>query len=249
MNPHARSVAAAYVFEPALQRQANEAGSNYWYRYVDELCDRLGLSARHITPDQVTGDALADLSVLLLGDFPAGMLDAAASATLEQWVYNGGVLIGFGTQGLDSLFGVRQRSVIPQPGDEFTISGTFDLSADHPVTHGIHSPIHPEQRLLIVAPIRAVTPLDGTEILGHLFNVYGSNVGCAAVSARTIGGGSAFYFAFNLLQTMWTIQQGRPILGDYDGDGGSSARMSPRLPIRTSCSFWCRTWSVGSRSL
>src|SRR5437763_11702405 len=106
-DPYARSLAAAYVFEPALHRQAHEAGCNYWYRYVDELCDRLGLSVRRITPNEVTRDALADLGVLLLGDFPAGVLDAAASAALEQWVYDGGVLIGFGTQDLDSLFGVR----------------------------------------------------------------------------------------------------------------------------------------------
>lgn len=215
----ARFLAAAYVFEPALQRQANDAGANYWYCYIRELCDRLGLSARQITPAQLDARALADLGTLFLGDFPAGTLDVAARAALEQWVHDGGTLIGLGTQGLDSLFGIRQRSVMPQPGDEFTISGTFALAADHPVTAGIHSPLHPEQRLLIISPIRAVEPQDGAETLGHLFNVYGGDLGCAAVSLRPIGAGSAFYVAFNLPQTMWAIQQGRPITGDFDGDG------------------------------
>jgi hypothetical protein len=214
-----RSLAAAYVFEPALQRQANAAGANYWYCYIREVCDRLGLSARQISPAQVAAGELADLGTLFLGDFPAGLLDAAAITGLERWVSSGGILIGFGTQGLDRLFGVRQRSIIPQPGDAFTISGTFALATGHPVTEGIHSPLHPQQRLLIVSPIRAVEPLDGTETLGHLFNVYGSDLGCAAVSLCRIGAGSAFYCAFNLTQTLWAIQQGRPIVGDYDGDG------------------------------
>src|SRR5689334_21486261 len=102
----ARSLDAAYVCEPALQRTANEAGLNYWYCYILELCDLLGLSARSIAPGEVTPGVLSGLGTLFLGDFPTGLLDAAAGAALEEWVRAGGVLIGLGTEGLDGLFGV-----------------------------------------------------------------------------------------------------------------------------------------------
>jgi hypothetical protein len=167
----------------------------------------------------VAGGALSGLGTLFLGDFPAGLLDAGAVEALEAWVRAGGVLIGLGTEGLDGLFGVRYRSTIPQPGDAFTVGGSFTLAADHPVTAGIHSPLHPEQRLLIVSPIRAVEVLEGTETLGHLYNLFGGELGRAAVAQRRLGAGSAFYVAFNLTQTMWAIHQGRPLDGDYDGDG------------------------------
>jgi hypothetical protein len=184
-----------------------------------ELCDRLGLSARQVAPAEIADGVLAGLGTLFLGDFPTGLLDTTACATLEEWVRGGGVLIGLGTEGLDSLFGVRYRSEIPQPGDAFTISGSFTLAEDHPVTAGIHSLLHPEQRLLIVSPIRAMEPLEDTETLGYLYNIFGGDLQRAAVSLRRLGAGCAFYVAFNLPQTLWVLHQGRPLDGDYDGDG------------------------------
>jgi len=41
----------------------------------------------------------------------------------------------------------------------------------------------------------------------------------AAITARRHGSGWAFYLGFDLAQTFWVIQQGRPVDADYDGDG------------------------------
>jgi len=207
----------AYVYEADLREAANTAGRNYWYEYVREIMDRLGLTAEPVSRHALTAETLSALSVLLLGDLTTAHVTPGLAARLDRWVADGGVLIGFGTEGLDELFGVQFRSPMPQPGDEFSIAGYLDLRA-HPLTEGIHSPLHPEQKLLIISPIRSVRPQASVE-LARLFSSYQVDTECAAITMREHGAGLAFYFAFNLPQTIWTIQQGRPIDGDYDGDG------------------------------
>jgi hypothetical protein len=54
--------------------------------------------------------------------------------------------------------------------------------------------------------------------LARLYDRDGHDTGNAAVTARELGKGRVFYFAFGLPQTMWVLHQGRPVDRDYDGD-------------------------------
>lgn len=211
------SLAAAYIYDADLREAANAAGRNYWYEYIREILDRLGLTAAPISRHALTDSALAKMALLFVGDLTAAQVAPEAAAALDRWVQAGGVLIGFGSEGLDELFGVRFRSLMPQHGDEFSIAGYFAFS-DHPLTAGIHSVLHPEQKLIILSPIRSVWPTESVE-LARLYSFFGADTGCAAITMREYGQGRAFYFGFNVPQTMWTLHQGRPLTADYDGDG------------------------------
>lgn len=212
-----RSLSAAYVYDADLREAANAAGRNYWYEYLREILDRLGLTAAPISRHALTEAGLEKVTLLFIGDLTVDQVTAEAATALERWVQAGGVLIGFGTEGLDPLFGVEFRSLMPQHGDDFSIAGYFAFS-EHPLTTDIHSVLHPEQKLIILSPIRSVRPTESLE-LARLYSFFGVDTECAAVTMRPWGQGRAFYFGFNVPQTMWTLQQGRPLTGDYDGDG------------------------------
>jgi len=212
------AVRTAYVYDADLRIKANAQGRNYWYEYVREICDQLGLRAAAI-PRQALADGatLSQYSVLIVGDFAASELPPGAAANLDAWVTQGGALIGFATDGLDEVFGNKAGGVTRQPIDDFTLAGFFDLKPD-PLTTDVHSPLHPDQKLLVFSDMRNVTPVNSRR-LGDMFYKTGRGAGFAAITAREHGQGHAFYFAFNVPKTVWVLHQGRPIDKDYDGDG------------------------------
>jgi hypothetical protein len=220
-----RELRIAVLLDRERHAAENAAGRNYWDLYVLEVLDQLGLRADEIAP--FGRDPLGDYTTILVGTLRPE-LAAAARESLDRWVRAGGTLVGFGTEGLDGLFGNRAVGRLPQPEDAFTLSGTFSL-ADHPLTRGIHSPLHPAQRLLVFSEARRVRP-EGSEELARLYDPEGRDTGDAAVTARTVGEGRAFYFAFGLPQTMWVLHHGRPVDRDRDGDG--YLRRSDAIPIR-----------------
>jgi hypothetical protein len=220
-------LAVLYAYDDALRETANAEGRNYWYAYIKEILSRIGVSARPI-PLASCADMrkLSRAAVLFLGDFGASALPEIASEVLERWVESGGVLIGFATEGLDSLFGVASREVLPQTPDPFSISGYFRLEASD-LTRDCRAPVEPEQKLIILSPIRRLHSTGAAE-LARLFTCPRSfSAGGAdardsnspAITWRKVGRGHAFYFAFNVAQTMWVLHQGRPVDRDYDGDG------------------------------
>ena len=207
-----------YCYDDDLRRQANSAGRNYWHCYVEEIVGRLGVTAESIGRAALADpEALCRFSALLVGDLDADQVPAGAAGALREWVEAGGILIGFMSAGLEQVFGCRPRTRIPRPGDDFCQSASFALG-DHPVAAGVRSTLCPEQRLIILGDALALEAAD-TEEVARLFNLCGADTGRAAITARALGQGTAFYFGFNVPQTLWGIQQGRPITGDYDGDG------------------------------
>jgi len=196
---------AGYVFDKDARERANIGGRNYWWAYMAEVLSCLGLTAMPIPPDDLAG-WLDGISVLFLDEIDAPHL----LLELEAWVENGGTLVGCNTEGLDRIFGNVFATVKEQPGDEFSISGYFQLKESR-FTADIHSPLHPEAPLIAVSRLRLVKTDSSEEIGTDGENSY--------ITARPYGGGWAFYFGFNIAQTFWAIQQGRPIDRDYDGDG------------------------------
>ena len=220
-------LAVRYAYDRTLQDAANAEGRSYWYAYVAEILSRIGVSAAPLDLE-TCGDPgeLAETGVLILGDFLGGELPSGLPDRLTEWIRTGGVLIGFATEGLDRVFGVVTSGQIPQRPTPFSISGYFEYLPS-PVTEGCRAPIDPEQKLIAMSPIRLVRCTEGEEV-ARLFTCDPENRDdgslaraseYAAITHRRLGEGHAFLFAFDVAQTMWAIQQGKPVLGDYDGDG------------------------------
>jgi hypothetical protein len=213
----ARPIAAGYLCDAGLHAAANERGENYWDIYLGEIAEQMGLPAQPVSLADL-GDAgtLARYSALLLGEVPAELV-APLAGNLERWVRAGGVLLGLGTPGLDGLFGVRCEGTLPQPAGPFSQSAGLALR-DHPLTAGLGSPLQPDQRLLIYAPVREMRCVEAVE-LGRLYALNGSDRGLAAIAVRTLGAGLAVSFGFGVAHTIWVLHKGQPVVGDRDGDG------------------------------
>jgi len=220
-------LAVCYGFSRRLQDEANANGRNYWYAYVEEILSRLGVSAQPLQLDDCADpSALERVGVLVLGNFPLSSFLPGATRVLADWVNAGGVLIGFATEGLDELFGVKCTGIVEQTRGPFSINGYFQLH-ESDVTAGCRPDIDPEQKLVIVSPVRLVHSTNSRRT-ARLFRcdearpddgALAKDAHAAAITDRPSGLGHAFYFAFNVAQTMWTIQQGRPVDRDYDNDG------------------------------
>lgn len=221
------SLTVGYAYDPALQESANALGRNYWYVYIREILSRLGVAARRVPLHECAEPAvLADLGVLFLGDFPAAAVSKDMAAAGRDWVNGGGTLIGFATEGLDEVFGVAGAGMIEQTPDAFSISAYLELRPS-PVTLDCRADTDPEQKLIVISPVRLLR-CEGSAELAHLYlpdpcrmadGSLATDAHAPAIVRRDAGCGHTFYFAFNVAQTMWLLQQGRPIDRDYDGDG------------------------------
>ena len=148
-------ILTAYVYDEEFRVNTNKHNKNYWYEYIREINEQLGLSAQEIPLKSLEdSELLNEISILFIGDFPVSdkMRD-----NLDDWVQNGGVLIGFGADGLDKIFGNSHDLDISQPDNDFTISGYFSLKPDD-LTTDIHSYLHPEQKLIIFSDIQGIFP-------------------------------------------------------------------------------------------
>lgn len=222
-----RNLRAAWVYDEAQHVSLNSAGRNYWHVYTAEILDRLGLTADAVPPSALSDPAkLREYSLLFIGRIGDSRAVEAASPMLRAWVHDGGTLVGFAAEGLEPLFGVEAAGRMDQPSGEFSIAGYLRF-VESSLTAGLDCHGHENQPLIIVSPIRMVAPTDA-EAVAALLQPDSEEPGdgskaratpYAAVSSRTLGRGRAFYFAFDLPQTMWTIHQGRPVDADHDGDG------------------------------
>lgn len=199
------ALAAAYVVDPELRAQCNEQGRNYWWAYISEINDRLGLNAEPVDVQSLP-TRLQEFAVLIVG----GTNQSLPRRELDAWVRAGGVLIGSACEGLDALFGVEPESKVLQTGGEFSISGEVRLR-ESPFTTDIGSPLLPNSSVLAASDIRLLRSTD-CEVLAECREM-------PVITAREHGRGWAFYFGFDLGQTFWVIQQGRPVDRDWDGDG------------------------------
>jgi len=153
MSTSARSLVPRFVVSSAAHQADNRSQRNHWSAYIPEVCDQLGLKAEPLEVDAITPGTLSGASTVLL-PAPAGeWLDSAARAGLRQWVHDGGLLVGLGTMGLDSLFGVSPRGEGLQQLDDFSAAAALRYT-DHALTAGAHWPLHPEAPGPVLAPVR-----------------------------------------------------------------------------------------------
>lgn len=199
---------AGLLLDEECRIAANSVGLNYWWVYMIETLDRLGLTAAVLSTSDLTSQ-LADLSVLFIGAAEEARLSDAQIQMIDSWVKAGGVLVASGSSRLDSTMGNQYAHLDPSAG-EFAVSCEFTLR-ETAFSQGIQTPLHPDSPMIAIGPVRWVRPVFSTAIA--------DNGGDAVITARGYGKGWAFYFGFNLGQTFWVIQQGRPVDQDYDGDG------------------------------
>jgi len=245
MSNGIRPLVSAYVHSPDAQRDTNADGRNYWSAYVEEICDQLGLKARAIESSALTPSGLSGLSTLILPRPSGEWLAASVRASLGEWVRGGGLLIGFGVEGCDELFHVKQRGEVLPQGDEYSPAAQL-LWRTHPLTAGARWPLQPEAPAPVLAPARLVTA-DDAEVLADLRDLTGAETDCAAVTCREVGRGACLYFAFDLAQHFWVAHHGRPVDADYDGDGYyrlsdaiAAREFEPELPFADQLLFLLR---------
>lgn len=215
------------AWDESRREQANRGQRNYWYAYIWEILDRLGITGARISTSALANPRqLARFGCIIVGGLNGDKLPTRAGQALAAWVKQGGTLIGFAPDGLDEVFGIEPQTPIAQPKDDFAITGYLQL-ARAPPTQGIHSTLHPQQRLIIISAVRPAIPRASREV-ARFFQPHPSapedgaralDSGLAAVTARRIGRGWAFYVGFDAAHTVLAIQQGRPVDADYDGDG------------------------------
>ncbi|MFA5864381.1 MAG: hypothetical protein WC975_06805 [Phycisphaerae bacterium] len=199
----------AYVFDDAVRNELNQKGINYWDVYIREILDLLGAKGSALDLKQLENpDRLNKIQTLILGSQSGQKLTGKMIKTLDAWVQDGGLLIGFGLRGLDHVFGNKPSSIIKQKPDDYTISGYFDLRP-HSITHEVHHFLFVEQKLLILSDIDAVERQTSVE-LARLFDPTGKDMDCSAITWNPYGLGFAGYFAFDVAKTVWLLHQGKP---------------------------------------
>ncbi len=218
------------LYDASHKGRCHARGETFWFEYLQEILCQLGISAKKITPE-ASGieEKLRELKVLFMGTqhvHDYGIEGAARN--IEDWVAEGGLLIGFKTEGLDHVFGNTHHSDVTQIKDDFTESGYFDFG-NHPLTQGIHSVITPAQKLLIFSDIRAVAPDSSEQIAGLYLKEEGREEG-AAITINQVGKGLAVYFSFDVAKTFWVLHHGKPV---YEGSEGTGNRWWIRSPQKT----------------
>jgi hypothetical protein len=203
-----------YLLDQAYHSKLNIQETNYYDVYIKEIAKQLGFPLLEI--DLLVMDssnlkkylAANSLLALILGMQTSQILTDEQRLVLHDWVKAGGLLIGFGCQNLDQLFGIRNLDQWNYDPMGCQVSGFLELK-EHAMTQDIHSPLAPEQKLLIFSPIQAVECKQAEE-LARLSQTSDRDLSWTGISWNTYGKGYAGYFAFDLAQTIWHIQQGKP---------------------------------------
>ncbi len=202
-----------YVVDETIRQQINQKDQNYWDAYLQEINGLLGASGNPVSlKDLENPDVIGKLNVLIIGWQSGEKISDNALRILDQWVSQGGILIGFGLQGLDHVFGIKTTSQLRQTPDDYTILAHCDVR-DHALTRELHDMNFLEQKLLILSDVRLVD-LDGAFELSRLFETTGRTINRPAISWHACGKGFAGYFAFDVAKTVWLLHQGRPLVGD-----------------------------------
>jgi len=210
-----------YIYDDSLRAEANRNGRNYWYAYLPEIFDEMGLRATELPVEAMAEtSALASYKYLFIGSIE---LNESQQEALRRWISDGGVLIGFAIRGADGLFGIRHQATKAQPDDEFTISGYGSFPKRSSGMQAAASNPHYDYRsalLPIFSPLELVSAENERAVeKATLLNAGRAATGHPSVVNGKIGSGETWYFAFDFAQTIWVMHQGRPIDRDYDGDG------------------------------
>jgi hypothetical protein len=206
-----------YIYSREERIACNRKGLNYWYQYVEEIFDELGLPADKIFAEQVSTNQLRGLSYLVVGN---DEINDTTMETIRQWVDAGGILICFATGGAIEKLGIKKTGYKNQADDEYTIFAYCSFSES---VMEKYLPV-PEKDVLMPV-ISGITEIDAGEcevVSRYIDPTYSGRgrkeTGWPALIKKSVGKGYVYYFSFNLPQTVCVLHQGRPVDRDYNGD-------------------------------
>lgn len=163
-------------------------------RYSEELLAHAGLAWRVKDPAALSDD---DRVILLAGNTP---LDVDARERISRLVTGGAALVATGgTRGLDDLLGAVPAGAV---GEGYIVQ----RNADHPVTAGLHEPLH----VYWATPLRATS---GTA-LARLADTSARTRTGDAVVANRIGNGATVTIGADIPASVLHIQAGTPVYAD-----------------------------------
>lgn len=197
-----------YVIDEREWAEENSRGLEYWDAYLEEILSQLGLSARSIRPEGLTEKSLEPAKILFTGKVK---LSDESLSDVERWVRAGGVLVAFGTDGLERSCGIELLGRVDHP-DAYEPSASLQFGGQE-LTQGLHSPFHPGATLPIFSDYKLVRLREARELAVFVRD------GTPAITSHRAGEGRAFYFAFSLPKSLWLLHQGRPSTVDTEGDG------------------------------
>ena len=200
-------MAIYYLVDPLLQAQKNKRGETHYPAYIPEILSRLGVPFCAWHPNSPAFFAKGD--VLLTGK---DTLSPETVSKLSESVKKGLTLIGFSTGGSESLFGINTEKTINQPNGEFSLTGYFAID---PSVKKFYMNVPEDQpKLPVFSPVVQIRTAKA-EILGNIQANGESYAGF--LRYRDENGTEAFYFAFDLPQTLLISAQGKPVTEPADG--------------------------------
>ena len=247
-----------YLWDEQLRIDKNRRGENYWFAYITEILCKLGVGGKAVIAEELAagagrgeagagaghgevaagawrGEAGESAGAVRFGAGDvvftgAGGLPCGVQPALREGLARGMTLIGFGTAGADDLFGIKTAGGLAQPDGEFSLAGYFKMRegmrrAYLPALDASQGrEREPEQGLPVFSPVCACEPA-GAEVVAD-FALEGGGRALPALLRQ----GNAFYFAFDLAQTLLASAQGKPV---YKSEMGLSwtriadARITP----------------------
>lgn len=174
-----------YYYDQAAHRAANACGRDYTPAYLPLMFKNMGVTAHPITPEELLSNPPGKGDVLFIG---SDHLDAERSASLAQAAEKGCLLIGFGTDVANELFGCRADR-LPPADDPYGVVGYFTF-------RGQSEPL---------PVLGAFARLDGAD---------GDTAGEIEADGKVYPGcirqKNTCYFVFDLPATLWRSADGHP---------------------------------------
>ena len=206
---------ARYLYDLSAHAADRAAGRPHWPAYTPLMLEPIGLAASPISPEALADEPWESETAVL---FLTGPVNPDV-ARLRVWVEGGGILVAWSapdeaagnpwSASIDDLLGVRGSGPALQQSGDFEVGAQIALLG-HPLTEGVASPLAPDELLLAFSSARVLTPIVA-EPVARLLHADGTATDGAAITARLLGRGRAFCFAFDLAKSLRVLHHGRPV--------------------------------------
>jgi hypothetical protein len=195
------SMSMIYIIDEELKMLTNSNKQNYWDLYLEEVCTLLGNNGRAVDIHNINESILSTSDVVFIGNI--NIKDPSIKETLRKWAEEGGCLVGFMTIGLEDVFDIKSHTVKKQP-NLFEPCTYIDIESNVPGdgngSRKISIPVYSDILL---------TRFNNEH--KHIASFIHEGASYGATTEINAGKGKAVYFSFSLPQSIWIINQGKPV--------------------------------------
>jgi hypothetical protein len=209
----------AWLYDEAAHAQASREGRNFWAVYWEEILGRLGVRAQTLPRGQLGPEGLAGLAVLVVPAQLASPLSGEELAVLARWAESGGMVVAVAAPGSERLGGLEWQATVAQPTDDYSVAAVLTYAGPARAGLSLDSACEPQSPVL--SPVQVVRATAGPppQVWAELHRPADRHPLGPGLALRRLGAGWVAYWGFDLAQTLWAMQQGRPVYLDRDGDG------------------------------